>query len=313
MNDWTPLIVAGLAFGAIGGVAFVAGQAYLRSAQLSRRLPVLQGAAGDVSSTGSAIAGLVARHFDEKRFGVDDTLRGRLRLNLVRAGYFRKDAINFYVFWRLAAAALMPILTYLALGIAVRASPLATSVGVMAGLGLGVIGPDGFISRRQRLLSAEYRSVFPDFLDLLVVCVDAGLSVEGALDRITPEITKRNRAFGINLAIMAAEMRAGRAFVEALDTLAARLMIPAAQSLVAILRQSSELGSDVGEALRVFSDELRDKRLLRAEEEAGKLSVKLLVPLTFFIFPVLLMVITLPLVVSMIKVFVPLVHHAAGR
>ena len=100
MNDWTPLIVAGLAFGAIGGVAFVAGQAYLRSAQLSRRLPVLQGAAGDVSSTGSAIAGLVARHFDEKRFGVDDTLRGRLRLNLVRAGYFRKDAINFYVFWR---------------------------------------------------------------------------------------------------------------------------------------------------------------------------------------------------------------------
>ena len=313
MTDWTPIIVAGLAFGATAGVAFVAGQAYFRSAQLSRRLPVLQGAAGDVSSTASAVAGLVARHFDEKRFGVDYTLRGRLRLNLVRAGYFRKDAINFYVFWRLAAAALTPILVYLALGIAVRASPLATSVGVIAGFGLGIIGPDGFISRRQRLLSAEYRSVFPDFLDLLVVCVDAGLSVEGALDRITPEITKRNRAFGINLAIMAAEIRAGRAFVEALDTLADRLMIPAAQSLVAVLRQSSELGSDVGEALRIFSDELRDKRLLRAEEEAGKLSVKMLVPLTFFIFPVILMVIGLPLVVSMAKALLPLMSHAAGR
>ena len=136
--------------------------------------------------------------------------------------------------------------------------------------------------------------------------------MEGALDRITPEITKRNRAFGINLAIMAAEMRAGRAFVEALDTLAGRLMIPAAQSLVAVLRQSSELGSDVWEALRVFGDELRDKRLLRAEEEAGKLSVKMLVPLTFFIFPVVLMVIALPLVVSMVKVFLPLVITLPG-
>lgn len=313
MNDWTPLIVAGLAFAAIAGVAFVAGQVYFRSAQLSRRLPVLQGAAGDARSATGAVAGLVARHFDEKRFGVDDTLRGRLRLNLVRAGYFRKDAINFYVFWRLAAAALTPILTYLALRIAVDSSPLVTGVSVIAGLALGIVGPDAFISRRQRLLGAEYRSVFPDFLDLLVVCVDAGLSVEGALDRITPEITKRNRAFGTNLAIMAAEMRAGRAFVEALDTLADRLMVPEAHSLVAVLRQSSELGSDVGGGLRVFSDELRDRRLLRAEEEAGKLSVKMLVPLSFFIFPVILMVIALPLVVSMAKALLPLISHAAGR
>ena len=62
---------------------------------------------------------MVARHFDEKRFGVDDTLRGQLRLNLVRAGYFRRDAINFYVLWRLAAAALMPILAYVVLSIAI--------------------------------------------------------------------------------------------------------------------------------------------------------------------------------------------------
>ena len=312
MTDLTPLIVAALAFGAIASVAFVAGQIYVRSAQLDRRLPLLQGAAGDVGSAGSAVAGLVARHFDAKRFGIDDTLRGRLRLNLVRAGYFRRDAINFYVFWRLAAAALTPILAYLLLGIAIDSSPLVTSVFVIVGLGMGVIAPDAFISRRQRLLSAEYRNVFPDFLDLLVVCVDAGLSVEGALDRITAEVTKRSRSFGINLAIMAAEMRAGRAFVEALETLASRLMIPEAQSLVAVLRQSSELGSDVSGALGVFGDELRDKRLFRAEEEAGKLSVKMLVPLTLFIFPLVLMVIALPLVVSMVNVFLPILN-AAGR
>src|SRR5271167_233034 len=113
MTDWTPLIVAVLAFGAIACVAFVIGQYYLRAEHLQRRLPLFQGAAGDPSS--GAVTSVVARHFDEKRFGVDDTLRGQLRQNLVRAGYFRRDAINFYVLWRLAAAALMPIFAYVVL------------------------------------------------------------------------------------------------------------------------------------------------------------------------------------------------------
>ena len=90
---------------------------------------------------------------------------------------------------------------------------------------------------------------------------------------------------------MGAQMRAGRSFIEALESLADRLMIPEARSLVAVLRQTAELGSDIAEALRVFGDEMRDKRLLRAEEQAAKLSVKMLVPLAFFIFPVVLMVI----------------------
>ena len=306
MTDWTVLIIAVLAFFAIAGIAFVVGQYYVRANQLNRRLPVVQAVGGHSSSAASAVAGVVARHFDEKRFGFDDTLRGQLRLNLVRAGYFRRDAVNLYVFWRLAVAALMPILAYSMLLIAAPDWPLATwSVIMLMAMALGVIGPDGFVSRRQRLLAEEYRSIFPDFLDLLVVCVDAGLSLEGAIDRITPEISKRDRSFGINLAIMNAEMRAGRSFVQAVDTLADRLAIPEAHSLLAILRQSSELGSDSAEALRIFGDELRDKRLLRAEEKAGQLSVKMLVPMTLCIFPVVLMVIVLPLILRMVTVFLP--------
>jgi tight adherence protein C len=170
-------------------------------------------------------------------------------------------------------------------------------------MGLGVIGPDAYIARRQRLLSTEYRIVFPDFLDLMTVCVDAGLSLEGSLSRITPEIGRRSRHFGVNLAVMGAEMRAGRTFVEALGTLADRLMIPEARSLVAVLRQSAELGSDVSEALRVFSDEMRNKRMLRAEEEANKLSVKMLLPLALFIFPVVLGVIVLPIALRIVEIF----------
>ena len=302
MADWTPLIVSVLAFCAMAGVAFVVGQYYLRAAHLERRLPLPQIGSGDAGS--GSIARLVAQHFDEKRFGVDDTLRGKLRLNLVRAGYFRKDAINFYVFWRMAAVVLLPIVAYIVILVAApQVSFVARFSIIVIAMVLGVVGPDAFISRRQRMLSTEYRNVFPDVLDLLVVCVDAGLSIEGALDRITGEISKRSRLFGINLAVMTAEMRAGRSFIEALGTLSDRLMISEARSLVAVLRQSAELGSDVGEALRVFSDEMRSRRLLRAEELANKVSVKMLMPLALFIFPVVMMVILLPVGIRIMQVF----------
>jgi tight adherence protein C len=306
MGDWTPLLVASLAFCAMGGAVFVAGQYYLRAATLARRLPApVSEEAPSGRETGSNIARLVTRHFDEKRFGVDDTLRGKLRLNLVRAGYFRSDAINFYVFWRLASVVLVPMAAYLLLALFFPAMSFAARLIVLGvAVALGVVGPDAFISRRQRQLSDEYRIIFPDFLDLLVVCIDAGLTLDGAINRVTGEIgDRRSRAFGVNLAVMAAEMRAGRSFIEALGALAERLMIPEARSLVALLRQSMELGSDVGEALRVFGDEMREKRLLRAEEQANKLSVKMIMPMGLFIMPVVLMVILLPVAIRLFNAF----------
>jgi tight adherence protein C len=304
MAEWTPLLVAVLAFLAMAGIAYVAGQYYVRAVQLSRRLPSPQGEVGTSSSAAGAVAGVVARYFDGKRFGFDDTSRSKLRQNLVRAGYFGKEAVNFYVLWRIAAVIAVPVFTYLLLLIAMPQAPLATKlIVVVIAIGLGIVGPDAFIARRQRLLSVEYRNIFPDFLDLTVVCVDAGLGVEAALDRITGEISKWSKAFGTNLVIMSTEIQAGRSFVEALATLADRLMIAEARSLVAVLRQSIELGSDVAETLRVFSDEMRARRLLRAEEQANKLSVKMIIPLALFIFPVVLMVVLLPMVIRLFTVF----------
>ncbi len=301
MSEWTPILVALLAFCAMAGVAFVVGQYYTRAAHLNRRLPVSPGAALQSDVGGGGIAGLVARHFDEKRFGVDAATRGKLRLSLVQAGYFRRDAVNFYVLWRLAAVVLLPLVAYVLFKLATPNAPLGPKLIAIAVAGaLGIIAPDAFISRKRGKLAAEYRTVFPDVLDLLLVCVDAGLSLEGALDRITGEIAKRSRNFGINLAVMGAEMRAGRSFVDALGSMADRLIIPEARSLVALLRQSRELGSDIGEALRVFGDEMRDKRMLRAEEQANKLAVKMTIPLALFIFPVVLMVIMLPMAVRLL-------------
>jgi tight adherence protein C len=100
---------------------------------------------------------------------------------------------------------------------------------------------------------------------------------------VQAEIMKRCRELGRNIELMGAEMRAGRSTIEALDSLADRLNLDEAGSFVTMLRQSIELGSDTAEALRVFSDEMRDKRLLRAEETANKLSVKMVIMLPVII------------------------------
>jgi len=144
--------------------------------------------------------------------------------------------------------------------------------------------------------------VFPDLLDMLVVCTDAGLSLDAAFIRIQPEVSKQSRCLGINLAGVGAETRAGRSTADALSTFADRLNLDEARAFMIMLRQSLELGTDVGDALRVFSDEMRNKRLLRAEETANKLPVKMVLPLGGFIFPVILGVVLIPVIIRLLSI-----------
>jgi tight adherence protein C len=249
----------------------------------------------------SRLQAFVARHFDERRFGVDSTLRGRLRRNLVRAGFFRSDALNYYIFARIALVIVLPLLAYVFTQLFLQNVPLLFRFLVLLiALVIAILGPDAYVSRRQRAMSERYRQVFPDFLDLLTVCVDAGLSLEAAIDRVTGHMSKQSREFGLNLMMVGAETRAGRTMVEALESLADRLGVDEAQSLVLVLRQSIDLGSDIAEALHVFSDEMRAKRLLRAEEIANKLPVKMTFPLGLFIFPVILLVVLLPVGIRLV-------------
>ena len=167
---------------------------------------------------------------------------------------------------------------------------------------IAILGPDAYIARRQTLRQQEYRLAFPDLIDMLVVCTDAGLSLDAAFARINPEVAKQSRALGINLTLLGAETRAGRSTADALGTFADRLNIDEVRAFVITLRQSLELGTDIGDALRVFSDEMRAKRLLRAEETANKLPVKMVLPLGGFIFPVILMLILLPVMLRLMAV-----------
>jgi tight adherence protein C len=304
MPDLVPIVVAALTFATVSAVLFVVGQFYSAYAHMQRRLPApVEPFLVEGAPPRAGIHAFVARHFADKRFGVDGSFHGRLRRKLLRAGYFTGDAVNFYILARIACIIGAPAIAFIlsnffSAGVPWLLKVIFISVAVL----IGIAGPDAYLARRQRLLVGRFRLEFPDLLDLLVVCVEAGLNLEAAFDRVRIEIAKRSREFGMNLEMMGAEMRAGRSTIEALESLADRLGLEEAGSFVSMLRQSIELGSDVGDSLRIFSDEMRDRRLLRAEEAANKLSVKLVLPLGLFIFPVVLLVIMLPVVIKLATV-----------
>jgi tight adherence protein C len=167
---------------------------------------------------------------------------------------------------------------------------------------IGILGPDAYLSRRQAKLVKEYRLIFPDMLDLLTVCVSAGLSVEASFAKMRDHIFRRSPPFGRNIELMETEMRAGRSTVEALSLLADRIALDEATSLVAMLRQSVELGGDIATSLRVFSETMRAKRMLMAEKKANELPVKIVLPMALGIFPVILLIVMLPVILKLLKV-----------
>jgi len=306
MLEITPLLVALLAFASVAVIIFVIGRYLQSEATIQRRLvaPVSPApSAGSSESASSSFLGSLASKIDERKFGFEGTLRIKLRRELIRAGYFSDDAIRLYVISRLGLVLVLPTSVYIfsrifLVGLSFYLSLLFVVVATI----IAILGVDAYLARRQKSLQQEYRTVFPDLIDMLVVCTDAGLSLDGAFGRIRPEVSKQSLAMGMNLTILGAETRAGRSMADSLDGFADRLNSDEARAFVIMLRQSLELGTDIGDALRVFSDEMRGKRLLRAEETANKLPVKMVLPLGLFIFPVILMVIMLPIMLRLMGV-----------
>ena len=303
MLEMTPLLVAVMAFCLVAIIVFVVGRHLTDQASMHRRLPI----SASTSQTGglpdavpNSFLDSLAGKIDEKKFGIEGPLRARLRRDLVRAGYFSDKAIRGYLFVRICLVVVLPAITFILTQIFLSQFSFYLGLAIVALSALiAVLGPDAYIARRQKFMQQEYRIVFPDVIDMLVVCVDAGLSLDTAFARIRREVSKQSRALGMNLTFLGAETRAGRSTADALGNFAGRLNIDEARAFVIMLRQSLELGTDVGEALRVFSDEMRGKRLLRAEETANKLPVKMVLPLGAFIFPVILMVVMVPVIIRL--------------
>jgi tight adherence protein C len=241
---------------------------------------------------------------DDKLVGLNPKDKAKLRFELLRAGYFSFDAPKIFVVIRSLLMIALPLGSYLLSSfVAINASmPLRWGIiGILAYLGYA--GPEAFVKRRQTRILETYRIAFPDFLDLLLVCVDAGLSLDAALARVGREFTDQAPEFATNLALLNSEMRSGRSTTEALDNLCDRLGLDEAKTFNTLLKQSIELGSNIGDALRTYADEMRDKRMMRAEARANALPVKMVFPLGAFIFPVILIVILTPILIKMSHIF----------
>lgn len=301
MVDLLPYLIAALAFFAVAGAAFVVGQYLSTQFRLQRRVTAAGPGADGEANLFDGVNVLVANYFDEKKFGVIGPIRTRLRRDLVRAGFFGANAVNFYIFFKLLVVVAFPLLAYLLSEIFLVGFPWwVKPLVIVVTTAFAIAGPDAYIARRQRILQGKYRVAFPELLDLLVVCVDAGLSIEAAFERIRGQVMTQNRQLGMNLLILGAEARAGRSTIDALNTFAERLGLDEARSFVAMLRQSIELGTDVGDALRVYSDEMRDRRMLRAEERANQLPVKAVLPLALIFLTIMLMVMT-PVIIRLLS------------
>jgi tight adherence protein C len=221
----------------------------------------------------------------------------QLRQRLLQAGFLDPRAVAFFFIGRLAAA-------FVLAGVGFFCAPFVLSgpdgmewmAAWVAGLG-GYFAPNVYISRRIAARQTEHRAGFPDFMDLLVVCADAGLSMEAALDRVGRELADSYPSLSANIYMATLEMRAGRTLSETLEHFGDRLGLEEARSFATLLQQSEELGSSLTDALRVYSDDMRHKRMSRAEEKAYSLPARLSVPLMICIFPVILLVIMLPVYV----------------
>lgn len=229
---------------------------------------------------------------------ISEEKRTKLRVDLIRAGFFDPKAPAIFIGVTIITICLCAVVAAFNINYFLADMPIFIQLAILiVSTYAGYFIPDAYLRSRLTKTKQEYISVFPDFLDLLVVCVDAGLSLNAALDRVTNEFYSRSKPLATNFGAMLQEVRIGREMEDALDNLSFRTDADEIRSFGTLLKQSIELGSDVSDALRVYSEEMRVKRMFRAEEEANKLPVKMLLPLGLFIFPVILIVIMAPIVV----------------
>jgi tight adherence protein C len=248
----------------------------------------------------------VAQPFTRLSLPVEGWEKSSLRIRFMNAGWRSASAPNLFFAAKTVLALGLPAV--LALALALSSLHLVGQSRLMlllVGAALGYYLPNIVLTR---IVQRRQRDIFeniPDALDLLTVCVEAGLSLERALIKVAAEIHIKSLVLAQELQLVLMEMRAGFAKDKALRNFALRSGVEDVDTLVAMLIQSERFGTSMGAALRVYSDNLRTKRRMQAEEQAAKVALKLMFPLIFCIFPTLLMVLLGPAAIQISRTLLP--------
>ncbi len=232
----------------------------------------------------------------------DLSAAGKSASPLARAGYTRAGANKVFQLVRIATIG-AGILISVAAGLILHYSANKLILAVMASAALGWTLPGYYLSKRGRQRQFRIARQLSDVLDLLVVCVEAGLGLLEAVKVVGEETAHQGQDIGKELSLASGEVAAGLSLGQALRNLADRTGVDDMKPLAATLIQSEQLGAQIGPTLRSSSDMLRNKRRLRAEEAAQKTTVKILFPLVLFILPAMLIVILAPALIQTIRTF----------
>jgi tight adherence protein C len=226
-----------------------------------------------------------------------------IRTRLVYAGYRGDEIVTVYYALKLLLLVVLAVVC----GIALFFWPGSTSVGIIAamafGVSLGVVLPSYYLDRIIKARRAEIVNGFPDVLDLIVACTEAGLGLNDAIQRVSRETTLMFPVLSTELGLVNSQIRAGVDRVEALHGLAQRIGLEEINSFVSMVSQSVRFGTSIADTLRIFAEEFRDRRMQRAEEQAAKVGTKLIFPLVLCIFPSFFVVTIGPAVISIARVF----------
>src|SRR5688572_19263945 len=209
---------------------------------------------------------------------------GRLRRQLAAAGYYDLSAAIYFSAVKVGAPVAMAGLAILLFGL--------SEGWMMAAVGatLGYLLPDLWLKRRTRAYAKAIENGLPDALDLIIVCIEAGSSLDQAIVKTSDELEITHRPLAQEMRLITTEIRAGKPRLEAFTNFAQRTNVHDVRSLVTMLTQTDRFGTSVSQALRIHADTVRTKRRQRAEERAAKIGVKLVFPLVLCIFPAIYVV-----------------------
>lgn len=237
-----------------------------------------------------------------KSWSQKDERRKRLGERLIHAGLYKPNSMAFFYATQAALGIVPIVIGFAAATMGFAPLPVAIVLGAMTGVG-GIVAPAFWLDSQKRRRQTEMRRALPDAMDLLVICVEAGLSFSAALVRITKELRTAYPMLSLELMIVHREIQLGHTTGEALKRFGDRFDLEEIRSLASVIKQADRFGASIVNAIRVHAETLRHKRLESARERAQKATVKLLFPTVLCIFPAMFVVILGPAVFQVLKLF----------
>lgn len=271
----------------------------LGNATVTAELPLL-----DAQPAAPGVLAKLTQQIGEKVPSSADDVTMAKRL-LVAAGYRSEAAVRIYLGVRVVMAVALVVVAFLVRNV-VTSNPVLRIVLVIAAGVVGYFGPSFFLEKMVAARQERLRLALPDALDLMVVCVEAGLGLDQAIRAVSEELRLTHKDISEELGLVVLEMRAGKRRADALKNLADRTGEAELRKLVAILVQADRFGTSIAESLRTHSDFMRVRRRQEAEERAAKVGVKLVFPIFFFIMPAMLTVAAGPGLLQVFKYLFPM-------